>query len=61
MENAGVFGFNLHVAFVRLDLGDHVPKLHRVSVLLLPFQQGAFFHRVAHLGHNYFWHIIIFS
>ena len=56
VQNARVFGFDLDVAFVRLDLRDHVADLDRLAVLLQPLKQGAFFHRVAHLRHDHFWH-----
>jgi len=56
VQDTRVLCLDLHVALVRLDLGDHVPRRHRLTVLLHPLNQGAFFHRVTHLGHDHFWH-----
>ena len=60
VQHAGFLGFNFDVTFVGLDLGDHVAELHRFPILLLPFQQGAFFHRVTHLGHDHFSHSFLY-
>ena len=60
MQDAGFFGFDLDIAFVGLDFSDHVAQPDRFAILFFPFDQNAFFHRVAHLGHDYFCHSFLF-
>ena len=50
------FRFEIEIHFVRLDLRDRFPFLHRIAGLLVPTDDLSFSHRVAHLRHDHFRH-----
>jgi hypothetical protein len=56
VERAGVLGLDLHRGLVGLDLGYRLALFDLLTLALEPLEEGAFLHRVAHLGHDHFRH-----
>ena len=53
-EGAGFEGFHGHGGLVGFDVGDFFAGFYFVALLFVPFDDGAFGHRVGELGHGDF-------
>src|SRR5215212_8026953 len=58
-ERSLILGLELHRDLVGLDLCYWVPLGDLLALALEPLEEGALLHRVAHLGHNDFRHLLL--